>query len=132
MQTTSDHLTRESEVIKTTLIDSVTQIREDFYGFIHQLQGSQQAQLQTFETAIAQMMSGYKESEDQIKNFAQTTISSTKESVLKQTRAIDQALEQELNRTMTELGSALTTITRKFTEDYQTLVNEMNKVVRAR
>jgi hypothetical protein len=132
LQTTSDHLTRESEVIKTTLIDSVTQIREDFYGFIHQLQGSQQAQLQTFETAIAQMMSGYKESEAQIKNFAQTTINSTEESVLKQTRAIDQALEQELNRTMTELGSALTTITRKFTEDYQILVNEMNKVVSAR
>lgn len=132
LQTTSDHLTRESEAIKTTLIDSVTQIREDFYGFIHQLQGSQQAQLQTFETAIAQMMSGYKESEAQIKNFAQTTINSTEESVLKQTRAIDQALEQELNRTMTELGSALTTITRKFTEDYQILVNEMNKVVSAR
>lgn len=132
LQATSDHLASESEVIKTTLIDSVTQIREDFYGFIHQLQGSQQAQLQAFETAIAQMMSGYKESEAQIKNFAQTTISSTEESVLKQTRAIDQALEQELNRTMSELGSALTTITRKFTEDYQTLVNEMNKVVRAR
>ena len=132
LQATSDHLASESEVIKTTLIDSVTQIREDFYGFIHQLQGSQQAQLQAFETAIAQMMSGYKESEAQIKSFAQTTISSTEESVLKQTRAIDQALEQELNRTMSELGSALTTITRKFTEDYQLLVNEMNKVVRAR
>lgn len=132
LQTTSDHLTRESEVIKTTLLDSVTQIREDFYGFINQLQDSQQTQLKTFETATAQMMDGYKESEAQIKNFAQTTINSTAESVLKQTGAIDQALEQELNRTMTELGSALTTITRKFTEDYQILVNEMNKVVRAR
>lgn len=132
LQATSDHLTRESEVIKTTLIDSVTQIREDFYGFIHQLQNSQHAQLKAFETAIAEMMHGYAESEAQIKNFAQTTINSTEESVLKQTRAIDQALEQELNRTMTDLGSALTTITRKFTEDYQILVNEMNKVVRTR
>jgi hypothetical protein len=132
LQTTSDHLTKESEIIKTTLIDSVTQIREDFYEFINQLQNSQQAQLKAFETAITQMMNGYKESEAQIKNFAQTTINSTAESVIKQTRAIDQALEQELNRTMTELGSALTTITGKFTKDYQILVNEMNKIVRTR
>lgn len=132
LQTTSDHLTRESEVIKTTLLDSVTQIREDFYDFINQLQGSQQVQLKAFDKAIAQMMDGYKESEAQIKNFAQTTINSTAESVSKQADAIEKALEQELNRTMTEMGSALTTITGQFTKDYQILVNEMNKVVRTR
>lgn len=78
------------------------------------------------------MMDGYKESEAQIKNFAQTTINSTAESVSKQADAIEKALEQELNRTMTEMGSALTTITGQFTKDYQILVNEMNKVVRTR
>lgn len=132
LQTTSDHLVKESEAIKTTLADSISQIRDDFYGFINTLQDGQQAQLKAFETAMTQMMNSYKESEAQIKNFAQTTVNSTEESVLKQTRALDQALEQELNRTMSELGTALTSITRKFTEDYQLLVNEMNKVIRSR
>lgn len=132
LQTTSDHLVKESEAIKTTLEDSISQIRDDFYGFINTLQDGQQAQLKAFETAMTQMMNSYKESEAQIKNFAQTTVNSTEESVLKQTRALDQALEQELNRTMSELGTALTSITRKFTEDYQLLVNEMNKVIRSR
>lgn len=132
LQTTSDHLVKESEAIKTTLEDSISQIRDDFYSFINTLQDGQQAQLKAFETAMTQMMNSYKESEAQIKNFAQTTVNSTEESVLKQTRALDQALEQELNRTMSELGTALTSITRKFTEDYQVLVSEMNKVVRAR
>lgn len=132
LQTTSDHLVKESEAIKTTLEDSISQIRDDFYQFINTLQDGQQAQLKSFEASMTQMMNSYKESELQIKNFAQTTVNSTEESVLKQTRALDQALEQELNRTMSELGTALTSITRKFTEDYQMLVSEMNKVVRAR
>lgn len=132
LQTTSDHLVKESETIKTTLEDSISQIRNDFYQFINTLQDGQQAQLKSFEASMAQMMNSYKESELQIKNFVQTTVNSTEESVLKQTRALDQALEQELNRTMSELGTALTSITRKFTEDYQLLVSEMHKVVRTR
>lgn len=132
LQTTSDHLSVQSEELKNNLLDAVQQIREDFYSFINTIQDGQKLQLQAFDEAMNQMINSYKESEAQIKNFAQTTISGTSESVLKQTNALDSALEKELQRSMTEMGSALTSITKKFTEDYQVLVSEMNKVVRSR
>ena len=42
---------------------------------------------------------------------------------------IDKASEREIEQVMTAMGTALTTITNKFTQDYQRLVQEMEKVV---
>jgi hypothetical protein len=131
-QQTTQQLSGHSDAIKQVVEQSLSRVGDEFSTLISGMQSNHQTQLKSFESAITQLVNAYKESEAQIKNFAQTTISGTSESVLKQTNALDSALEKELQRSMTEMGSALTSITKKFTEDYQVLVNEMNKVVRSR
>lgn len=60
---------------------------------------------------------------------SENTLKTTQESVNKQLEMIDSTMQQEINRTMTEMGSALVAITSRFTEDYQRLVNEMSNVI---
>lgn len=69
-----------------------------------------------------QILSGLNSAvEDALKN--------TGESVKKQVEMIDAASEREITQIMTAMGGALTTITNKFTQDYQLLVKEMERVV---
>ena len=60
------------------------------------------------------------------------SLTDTQEAVEKQVNLIDKSMEHEVAKVMTEMGRALTTITRTFTEDYQQLVRAMDNVVRHR
>ncbi|HQT05101.1 MAG TPA: hypothetical protein PLU46_08960 [Thiotrichales bacterium] len=131
-QQTTQQLSGHSDAIKQVVEQSLSRVGDEFSALISSMQSNHQTQLKSFESAITQLVNAYKESEAQIKNFAQTTISGTSESVLKQTSALDMAMEKELQSAMNDMGSTLTSITKKFTEDYQVLVNEMSKVVRSR
>ena len=64
-----------------------------------------------------------------LNNAVEEALKSTGESVKKQVEMIDKASEREIEQVMTAMGTALTTITNKFTQDYQRLVQEMEKVV---
>lgn len=57
-------------------------------------------------------------------------MSKSAESVEGSVDILDQALQTEINRSMEQMGQALVSITGKFTEDYQGLVQEMNRVIR--
>jgi phage host-nuclease inhibitor protein Gam len=46
-----------------------------------------------------------------------------------QIKMLEDAQERELKKVMSEMGSALATITETFTKDYSKLVDAMNKVV---
>lgn len=63
---------------------------------------------------------------------ADQALKDTGEAVEKQIKMLDDALVRELNQVLNELGRALTTISGKFTSDYQKLVNEMHQVVQFR
>jgi chromosome segregation ATPase len=57
-------------------------------------------------------------------------LQNTGESVKKQIEMIDQTQEAEIKKVMEHMASALASITGKFTEDYSSLVEQMNKIVR--
>jgi hypothetical protein len=63
--------------------------------------------------------------EDQMRQ----SIAKTGEGVNAQLDAIDRAMQQEVERVMTEMGRALAQISGKFTEDYSALVGAMQNVV---
>jgi phage host-nuclease inhibitor protein Gam len=46
-----------------------------------------------------------------------------------QIKMLEDAQERELKKVMSEMGTALASITQRFTEDYSKLVDAMNKVV---
>lgn len=59
----------------------------------------------------------------------ENSLSSTGDAVDKQVGMIDKALEHEIEKVMTEMGSALASISRQFTNDYTQLVNAMQNIV---
>ena len=59
-------------------------------------------------------------------------INKTSESVENQVIALDQAMEQEINNSMQQMGKALASITGQFTKDYSTMVSQMQAVIQAR
>lgn len=61
---------------------------------------------------------------------ADQALKDTGESVKKQVNALNDSMTHQLSTVMGEFGRALTSITGKFTEDYQRLVSAMNDVVR--
>lgn len=65
-----------------------------------------------------------------LKQSMEEAMRKSAESVEGSVEILDQALQTEINRSMEQMGQALVSITGKFTEDYQGLVQEMNRVVR--
>jgi hypothetical protein len=61
---------------------------------------------------------------------AQEALQNTGETVEKQVKMIEDSMERELNRVLSELGKALTQISGGFTQDYKQLVQEMQRVTR--
>jgi len=86
------------------------------------LQGTIEEQATEGRKQASQILSG-------LNNAVEEALKSTGESVKKQVEMIDKASEREIEQVMTAMGTALTTITNKFTQDYQRLVQEMEKVV---
>lgn len=61
---------------------------------------------------------------------ADEALRDTGEAVQKQVKMLDEAMALELNRVMSEMGRALATITQQFSNDYEKLVAQMNRIVR--
>ena len=64
-----------------------------------------------------------------IRETMENEIRNTQEAVKQQVKALDSAIEHELNESMQQMGNALASITGQFTQDYQKLVTEMNRVI---
>jgi len=93
-------------------------MRKQLAGSLEQMAEQQAAQIQSLVAGLKQSM------EEAIRKSAETTSESV--------QILDQALQSEINRSMEQMGQALVSITGKFTEDYQGLVNEMDQVIRTR
>lgn len=61
---------------------------------------------------------------------SENALKTTGESVKKQLDLIDKSMQEEVNRVMQNMGSALATITNQFTNDYAKLTNAMAEIVR--
>ena len=60
----------------------------------------------------------------------QQTLSDTAESIQKEVKMLDEVTRKRQEEELSRLGSALASISQKFTSDYKILVNEMNRVIR--
>lgn len=117
-KTASQSLVSETDAIRSSFEQGLTAMRQQL-GAELQKMAEQQAQ------ESQRVLSG-------MSQHADNALKDTGEAVQKQVKMLDDALNHELNRVMNEMGRALTTISGKFTSDYQQLVNEMHKVIRTR
>lgn len=120
------------------MLERLTQAGEQMQGDLQAVQDrvvDTITQMQArVETALREVLSTQSQATD---TMVQTTLEQTRQAVSrtgeginKQLEALDEALSRELNRVMTQMGSALSQITNKFVEDYKKLVQQMQQIVR--
>lgn len=111
------------------VVEEAGQSRELFEsgleGMRNQLTNSLEQMAEQQAAQVQGLIAGLKESMEE-------AMRKSAESVEGSVEILDQALQTEINRTMEQMGQALVSITGKFTEDYQGLVNQMEQVLRTR
>jgi molybdenum-dependent DNA-binding transcriptional regulator ModE len=104
-------------------------MNENLRNLVTVIQDEQNKILSQQNESTKTLINSYELAEKQIEQFSKNTLKSTEDTVRKQVGQLDQQLEQEINKTMSEMGSALTSITSRFTQDYKLLVEQMQQVI---
>lgn len=111
----------------TALVIEVDGMRKDFETSLQdmrtKLSGAMQEMAEQQMRENQRILTGLSQNADQ-------ALKDTAESVEKQVRSLETALNHQMNSVMNELGRALTAITGQFTTDYKQLVNAMHNVTR--
>lgn len=124
-----DDSKQTGEVLKTAnkeLLDSTRQVQQETMTNIQKFQDRLET---TLEDVFQAQTQAAKRTFDSLEDQITQAVGKTGNAVEKQIEVLDLQIQQELNRTLTELGQDLATITQQFTRDYQRLVGEMNRVV---
>ena len=126
-------VTENTKTIGDTLIDSnkaldtnLKEVQFQVTDSIETMQKRLESALQEVFQAQTQAMSrSFAAVEDELRK----SVGTTGDAVNKQLEAMDSAMQQELERVIGALGQKLAGITRKFTEDYSQLTDQMATVV---
>ncbi|MFZ7155978.1 MotA/TolQ/ExbB proton channel family protein [Avibacterium avium] len=88
---------------------------------------------QRFTQSLDKMMQTHMEENSRLmgrlEKESESALTRTGESIDKQIKALDKALEAELERVIGDMGRALASISDQFTKDYINLVDAMNRIV---
>ncbi|WP_226663260.1 MotA/TolQ/ExbB proton channel family protein [Microbulbifer aggregans] len=123
----SKSATGEIENLGKELVAQLTDVRRNFVSGLESMQGDLAKSLED----LANEQTRHTQSTmNGLRTTAEDALSQTGESVQKQIKLLDDAMSQELQRVMQHMGQSLTTISGKFTDDYQRLVIAMNDVVK--
>jgi uncharacterized protein YukE len=127
-------LVQDSKAISTTLNDANTSLikdtnssRELVTNSINQMQKQFEGAMENVYQAQTQQMGKVFTNLD---IALREQVGKTGEKVEAQLSALDQAMQQELNRVMSEMGKALGQISNQFVKDYGALVSQMDTIVR--
>ncbi|TLF45938.1 hypothetical protein FEI13_17645 [Halomonas urmiana] len=129
------HLTSNSEQLTRTLSEAGEETQNQLrqaHGQSRELLESVQSQhRQALESASEQYQRELSAAQQQLNGVLKEVVQSTGKSVSDQVGALDQGMQEELSRSLTQMGNQLAQITGRFTQDYQQLTNEMHKVVQS-
>jgi len=126
----TEHSRSVSDTLKESgkaLQDEATRSREQFESGLEsmrdQLNNTLELMSEQQAAKVQGLIAGLKEAmEESIRESAKAADGSIE--------ILDKAMQTEINRVMEQMGQALVSVTGKFTEDYQTLVAQMQRVVR--
>jgi hypothetical protein len=127
-------LVADSKIIATTLVDANKDLAKDTGSVRDVVVQSIEAMQKRLENSLEEVFSAQtKQMNNVFSNLdkgLKEQVGKTGDAVGKQLDMIDHSMQQELNRSMKLLGDNLGAITTKFTQDYQSLVSQMQAVVR--
>lgn len=127
-------LVEQAKAIGTTLVESNKKLQTDTKKVEGQVTDSIEKMQKRLESALDEVFQAQTREmnkfssamEDEIRK----SVGTTGQAVNEQLKAMDTAMQREVERVMNEMGRALATITGQFTTDYAKLVRAMDDVVR--
>jgi len=129
----TDTLSNESKQLANTLKTAGIQVVHDTQSTQVQVAESIKQMQKTLESALEAALAAQTRAMDRmaqaLEGHLREVVAKTGDGVNAQLSAIDQAMQQEIQRVMSEMGRALAQISRRFTDDYSNLVNAMQQVV---
>jgi ElaB/YqjD/DUF883 family membrane-anchored ribosome-binding protein len=124
-----DDSRQTGEILKTANRELLDQTREVHLETVSNIKKFQDRLETTLDDVFQAQTRAARSTFDSLEDQISQAIGKTGSAVEKQVEVLDLQMQQELNRTLNELGQGLATITQQFTRDYQKLVSEMNRVV---
>lgn len=108
-----------------SLLNSTNTIHDTFTTSINDIQTQLESTVrQLVEKQIYEMNRSFSSLEDEMTK----AVDLTGKAVNKKVEMIDESMTKEVNRVMTEMGSALASISGQFTADYKLLIQSMKKI----
>lgn len=133
MRKLADNVQNEAEAVSEVLSDTVKDVRSGVTDMLHRLEDGAKSLQTSLDTAVGQITRNVEQQIQRTMNTLNSEVTGitnkTGEQINAQLRAMHEARDRELNNVMREMGSALATITGRFTEDYSKLVQAMSQVV---
>lgn len=118
MTTANQNLVTDTNKVSEAIVNSADKLQQRLSDVIDEASTQQ----------INQARRTFEAMEESIRN----QVGLTGEAVDSQLKLIDESMQQEINRVITEMGRALTQVTGKFVEDYVKLTQAMNEIVNER
>ncbi|MEG3116448.1 hypothetical protein R3F72_15110 [Salinicola sp. 4072] len=109
--------------------ETQSQLRQSQALTQEQLENLQSQHRKALEEASQQYQNQLNSTQQQFNGILQEIAQTTSASLDNQIKALDDSMQEELTRALTQMGNQLAQITGRFTEDYSRLTNEMQKVV---
>lgn len=129
MQEEAKKITEEYGKAGKQLIDELSHSKEAFDTGLETMRNQLNS---TLESMVSRQSDEASKIFSGLSSQIESSLSSTGDAVDKKVKMIDKALEYEVEKVMTEMGSALASISRQFTNDYTQLVNAMQLIVEKR
>lgn len=109
------------------LVTDTTQVRDIV---VQSAEKMQQRLNEVIEEAAIQQINQAKRTFEAMEEQVKKQVGFTAEAVDSQLKLIDSAMQQEINRVMTEMGQSLAQISGRFVQDYIKLTNAMHEIVK--
>jgi hypothetical protein len=122
-------ITNTMKEANQNLVTDTKQVRETVIKSAEKLQ---QRINEVIDEAANQQINQAKRTFDAMEAQVRQQVDLTGESVDAQLKLIDKAMQQEINRVMTEMGQALAQVSGKFVDDYVQLTQAMNTIINQR
>jgi len=127
LQSGGGELSRSYKEASRELIAGTSEVQSAFTQSVEQMQRS-------LAGTIEEQAAEHRRQADKVfaglESSIETALSNTGESIEKQVDMIDKTMGQEIEKVMQSMGSALASISGKFTDDYQQLVDKMHQIAR--
>ena len=118
-----------NEQASESMSESIADLIEENKRVSEMLHNAVDDQIKSIETAYKDLEEEQKDLNGHLRSNMETMVNDTTEALKSRTEAIDEALQEELNKALSSLGRQLVSLSEKFASDYKPLTEKLREVL---